>query len=181
MADFNSALAKTLNLEGGYSNNPYDTGGKTMYGITEATARAYGYQGEMRNLSLEFAKDVYRRGYWSSIRLDEVSSQLLAENLFDCGVNCGTKTAIRFLQRALNVLNKRATKWSDIEINGEMNDSTIQCLVAALKSKSMETSLIKLFNVLRGEYYVRIAEKREANEEFMLGWILHRLHIEVRK
>jgi hypothetical protein len=32
---FNSIIPITLKLEGGYSNNKYDRGGKTKYGITQ--------------------------------------------------------------------------------------------------------------------------------------------------
>ncbi|OCO16336.1 hypothetical protein AN684_0205915 [Klebsiella pneumoniae subsp. pneumoniae] len=34
-----------LGKEGGYVNNPNDKGGPTRWGITQTTARAYGYKG----------------------------------------------------------------------------------------------------------------------------------------
>lgn len=181
MAEFDKSLRKTLNLEGDYADHPLDPGGKTRFGITEATARAYGYTGEMCSLPLDLAKDIYRKGYWDSARLTEVPSQLLADNIFDCGVNCGVMTSVKFLQRALNVMNGRQKKWEDIEVSGVLDTVTLKVLKKALSTKAMETALVKLFNVLRGEYYIRIAERREANEVFMLGWVLHRLQVEVRE
>jgi lysozyme family protein len=56
--DINAAIADLIAREGGYSNNPNDAGGETCFGITEAVARAYGYTGEMVDLSVEFATDV---------------------------------------------------------------------------------------------------------------------------
>jgi len=78
LADFEKAVAKTLSLEGGYVNDPADPGGPTKYGITEATARAHGYIGDMRDLPLDLAKKIYKESYWDVARLDEVDSQLIA-------------------------------------------------------------------------------------------------------
>ena len=50
-------------LEGGYSDNPADPGGKTNHGVTEQVARANGYQGDMKALPKGFAEQVYRRDY----------------------------------------------------------------------------------------------------------------------
>ena len=41
-------------LEGGYSDNPADPGGKTNHGVTEQVARANGYQGDMKALPKGF-------------------------------------------------------------------------------------------------------------------------------
>lgn len=35
--------------EGGYVDHPSDKGGPTRWGITQTTARAHGYTGDMRN------------------------------------------------------------------------------------------------------------------------------------
>lgn len=48
---FNTILGK----EGGYVDHPNDKGGPTNWGITQATARAHGYTGDMRNLTREQA------------------------------------------------------------------------------------------------------------------------------
>ena len=181
MADFEKAITKTLKLEGGYANNKYDTGGKTMYGITEAVARGWGYKGEMKDLPLYIAKNIYKVGYWDANRLSDVPNQLLAENIFDAGVNCGIGMAGLFLQRALNLLNRRGTLWPDIAVDGKIGSGTIGALKKALTVPGLETGIIKLYNILRGAYYVQIAEKRVENEEFMLGWILHRVMLEVDK
>lgn len=45
MSNFKKAFEKTIIFEGGYSDHPYDPGGKTKYGITESTARSHGYKG----------------------------------------------------------------------------------------------------------------------------------------
>lgn len=47
----NPIIDGIIALEGGYVFNPKDKGGATHWGITEATARAHGYAGDMRDLT----------------------------------------------------------------------------------------------------------------------------------
>lgn len=49
-------LEELIKREGGYVNNPADRGGATKYGITQAVARENGWNGNMKDLPLEFAK-----------------------------------------------------------------------------------------------------------------------------
>lgn len=46
----NPIIDGIIALEGGYVFNPKDKGGATHWGITEATARAHGYAGDMRDV-----------------------------------------------------------------------------------------------------------------------------------
>ncbi|MFX4427878.1 glycosyl hydrolase 108 family protein, partial [Acinetobacter baumannii] len=80
-----------IKREGGYVNDPLDSGQATKFGITQAVARSYGYQGEMTDLSLEIAREIYKKQYWLEPRFDQVNliSPTTAEELFDTGVNCG--------------------------------------------------------------------------------------------
>lgn len=45
-------FAAILSREGGYVDHPDDRGGPTHWGITLTTARANGYMGDMRNLTV---------------------------------------------------------------------------------------------------------------------------------
>ena len=100
--DFNRAFDLLITHEGGFSNHPDDPGGATMYGITEVVARAEGYTGPMRELTLDFAKQVYRKRYWDACRCDQMSD-VLRYPLFDAAVNSGPGQAIKWLQAAVGV------------------------------------------------------------------------------
>ena len=41
---------RLIGREGAYSNHPSDRGGETMWGMTIAVARRYGYRGAMRDM-----------------------------------------------------------------------------------------------------------------------------------
>ena len=100
--DFQTAFDLLITHEGGFSNHPDDPGGATMYGITEAVARENGYTGAMRDLTLDFAKSIYRKKYWDACRCDQMPDQLRYP-LFDGAVNSGPGQSIKWLQVALGV------------------------------------------------------------------------------
>ena len=97
---FDKAFEHTIGKEGGYSNHPSDRGGETMWGITIAVARDYGYAGNMKELPIETAKEIYRKRYWDKANLTEISkmSEPLASKLFDISVNMGVARAGIFFQ-----------------------------------------------------------------------------------
>ena len=100
--NFETAFDLLITHEGGFSNHPDDPGGATMYGITEVVARAEGYTGPMRELTLDFAKQVYRKRYWDACRCDQMPD-VLRYPLFDAAVNSGPGQAIKWLQSAVGV------------------------------------------------------------------------------
>lgn len=100
--NFETAFDLLITHEGGFSNHPDDPGGSTMYGVTEVVARAEGYTGPMRELTLDFAKSVYRKRYWDACRCDQMPDALRYP-LFDAAVNSGPAQAIKWLQSAVGV------------------------------------------------------------------------------
>jgi len=64
MNRFEKIFDYLLMVEGGYSNDKYDAGGETKYGITEEDARKYGYTGHMRDMPLSIARDIYDKKYY---------------------------------------------------------------------------------------------------------------------
>jgi len=178
MAEFEPAFNKTLNLEGGYSDNTRDSGGKTRYGITEAVARENGYIGEMQDLPLEVAKRIYLKRYWFPLRLTEVSYQPLADELFDSAVNCGVETAAKWLQVCMNALNAEGTRWPDVGEDGQVGPVTMNALKSLLSlPEKFSKGLVKLLNCLQGAYYVQVVRKTPCKEIFMLGWLSNRVQL----
>jgi lysozyme family protein len=165
-------------VEGGYVDDPDDSGGETNYGITVATARGYGYQGDMIDLPRSIAFDIYAEIYWDSLRGDDLAnvSEAVAAEVVDTGVNCGTPAAGKFLQRALNVLNDREALYADIEVDGHVGGKTVAALQAYVHARS-ERAMMKALNCLQGAFYIELAERREKDERFLYGWLTHRVEI----
>ena len=97
--NFDSAFTALLGNEGGYSNNPVDPGGETMYGITKRVALKHGYTGDMRALPLELAKSIAKAEYWDPIKGDQLPAPLDFQ-VFDAAYNSGAARASEWLQKA---------------------------------------------------------------------------------
>lgn len=96
---FDEAFEKLIGHEGGYVDHPSDPGGRTNHGVTERVARAHGYQGDMRDLPLETAKEIARAAYWDVVRADELP-EAVRFDVFDAAYNSGPGQAAKWLQRA---------------------------------------------------------------------------------
>lgn len=169
-----------IDREGGFVDNPADKGGPACFGITEAVARANGYAGPMDKLPRDTAVAIYKGLYWLRPRLDEVTkrSVQLAAELFDTGVNMGPAVAVTFLQRALTALNRNGKDYPDLTPDGRVGPTTLGALDAFLKVRgqdSGETVLLRALEALQGERYLRLAERRPANEAFLYGWLANRI------
>jgi hypothetical protein len=183
-----------IEREGGYVANPADKGGPTRFGITEAVARAQGYRGAMRALPREEAAAIYKRLYWFRPRLNEVAARSgrIAGELFDTGVNMGPAVAVTFLQRALTALNRNGKDYPDLVPDGRIGPQTLAALDSFLDLRGSsspvgadegdqqdatggETVLLRAIEALQGERYLRLAERRPANEAFLYGWLANRI------
>ena len=178
---FDGLIGPLLAVEGGYTNDPSDAGGETNWGVTAAVARANGYLGAMRDLTRLGAAAIYRSKYWAGPHLDQVAalSLRIAAELFDTGVNMGEVTAGRFLQRALNVLNREGKDYPDLGVDGSIGPGTLSALVAFLKLRGQpgEVVMLRALNCLQGARYVELAEGRAADEEFEFGWLANRVGV----
>ena len=90
MVNVNKLVPKIKKWEGGYANNPYDTGGCTMMGITIATFRKYYGStktcADLKKITEQQWTHILKTGYWDKMQADLIQSQSVA-NL--CVVNDG--------------------------------------------------------------------------------------------
>jgi lysozyme family protein len=153
MADFDPAVAKTLIREGGarFTDNPDDHGGATKYGISQ---RAYPNV-DIRNLSEDQAKAIYKRDYWDRVAGDALKSQAVAENIFDTAVNMGPTTATKLVQMTL-----------DLDVDGKFGAGTTKAVNA-----TDETEFLAEFTLAKVARYAAICNKDRSQSKFLLGWL----------
>ena len=177
--DVDGLIDELIAREGGYVTNPADKGGPTRFGITQATARAQGYAGDMARLPRAEAAAIYRRLYWLKPGLDRIAALApkIAAELFDSGANMGPVVAVGFLRRALNALNRGASDYPDVPATGIVDDALVAALKGFLARRGAggETVLLKALDALQGARYVALAEARPADEAFLYGWLANRL------
>lgn len=131
-----------IHREGGYVNHPQDPGGETKYGISK---RAYP-ELDIKNLSIERARDIYARDYYFRFSLDRLDNSTTAEWVLDWVVNSGTG-AIRSIQRELG-----------LEADGVVGNETVKALNGLKDPKEVLRWRLKFFCKL-------------AKHPFLVGWI----------
>lgn len=193
MAIFQTAYQITGRIEGGWCNVVGDSGGETYRGIARNyhpgwmgwvivdREKAKGMDGLDSRLAAdkpleELITSFYKNLYWDVYCLDNCDSQLLANEIYDSGVNIGTKTVAQWVQRALNALNNDlATSgglWEEITVDGKVNLKVMEILNKSLKVHArMESRLYKILDGFQRVHYVQICESKKIREKFLSGWL----------
>lgn len=94
---FDKAVEFVLKYEGGYIYHPADPGGETNFGISK---RAYP-QLDIKNLTAEHAKNIYRYDYWQKAGCEKLDWPL-SLIVFDTAVNMGLARAAEFKAKTNN-------------------------------------------------------------------------------
>jgi len=164
MAKFEIAIPHTLVWEGGYVNHPADPGGETNRGITDRLdGRVDGLVDldgdgdgdvDIKGLTEEEAKQVYKRRFWDKMQGDKIESQHIANIMFDGFVNCGS-WGIKLMQRVLQ-----------LEEDGIVGPKTLAAI-----NNADEVTLYASYKQKRIEYYQNLAEKKPVLKVFLKGWM----------
>lgn len=145
--------------EGNFANNPYDGGGCTMKGITLSTYREYYGQhkncNDLKHITDEEWLYIFKDGYWDKCKGDEIDSQLVANIIIDWAWMSGVVTAIKKVQRLLNV-----------EIDGIVGRETIN----AINNCNEDILFNDIYNE-RVRFYTNIVEKKPSQKIFLNGWL----------
>ncbi len=146
--DWDKAITFVLEMEGGYTLDPNDPGGETKYGISK---KAYPSL-DIKNLTVDQAKDIYKRDYWEACQCDQLPSAF-AISVFDTAVNQGVGKAQRLLQIAL-----------DVDVDGVIGAKTIS---AAFR---IDTHGIKRFLAARLSDYAKTMSDNPKLLVFAMNW-----------
>ena len=147
MSSFDEAFVALIGNEGKYVDNPADPGGATMWGVTERSARAWGYAGDMRDLPLATAQAIAKKEYWDVYQCDQFDPRI-GFQVFDAAYNGGHPA--QWLQAAAGVT-----------VDGDIGAITI----AAIR-QSDPLKIVILFNASRIAYYTSLGTW----ESFGKGW-----------
>lgn len=143
---FTKCFDRVIGHEGNYVNHPKDPGGETKFGITK---RTYPHL-NIKSLTVEDARDIYRRDFWNKCRCNELPVGL-AFLVFDASINHGAKQSVKFLQRAV----------------GSTDDGLIGPKTIAAAGKVNSLSAIDEFCAQRALFYTDLSTFKT----FGKGWI----------
>jgi len=186
MADFSQAYELTAAHEGGYVKDPVDRGGETYRGISrvhhpdwegwrriDARRRRPGFPGNLASdRALQDAVlTFYKRAYWDRFLGDELPDQAVASELYDTAVNMGVRGGVRFLQAALNLLNRNQRDYADLIVDGWFGSKSLATLKKLLRKDRGSGPLVKMMNLQQGARYLEIMQRDPSQERFARGWI----------
>ena len=160
MERFERIFDYLLRVEGGYSDDKNDKGGKTKYGITEEEARDFGYKGNMQDLTKDFAKNIYLKKYYLGNKLDKVVDDKVALSICDWAVNSG-RNGTKNVQIAVNQLTN-----ANLDVDGIIGNKTLEALNAVDPEKFLE-----IYHILQRIYYRSKVVADKTQERFLTGWL----------
>jgi len=186
MANFKEAQEKTMEFEGGYVNDSADRGGETYRGISRKNwPRWDGWSivdkvkrenpktfkkvlnSMMKDEALNaLVEDFYKEHFWDVFRGDYITSQKLANVIYDCAVNSGITRPIKWLQASLNdIVN------SKLSVDGKYGNNTHNIVLMALQTPENEVLLVKDINRQRRNFYNDIVRRNPSQKKFLKGWL----------
>ena len=179
--DFESILKETLLNEGGYSFDPSDNGGETLFGISrvknpgwagwkevDTIVRNKGWDKHNKanwSLIADACKgitsvfDFYRINFWNTIKGSEIGSYAVAKTIFDFGVNAGVPTSVKCVQRVLGIV-----------VDGDFGPKSL----AALNNYILTQPAFNFhrdFLLRKAQRYLKIVIKSDDDSKYLFGWI----------
>lgn len=145
--NFNKYIRTIIKNEGGYINDPDDTGGETNFGISK---RAYPRL-NIKKLKLREAIEIYYKDYWVKANCNELPEFLQLIH-FDTAVNSGISRANKILQKAIG----------NISVDGVIGEITL--------SGSIHITLTD-YALARCLFYAKIVRNKKSQGKFIVGWI----------
>lgn len=144
----------------GFTNDPNDTGGATMVGVTIGTYRSYcRYKGakvpsvqDLKNMPYKVWRDVVYTMYWNKWKADTINDQSVANMAVDWVWHSGAAT-IKKVQSLLGVT-----------ADGIVGPKTVAALNA---DKDIRT---KIYNA-RKAYFEAIVKKNPSQKKWLKGWM----------
>ena len=139
--NFRKCVDVVLRHEGGFSDHPHDPGGATNLGITLNTLKEWRGDNsltadDVRNLTVDEAREIYRTRYWNVLRCDDLPAGVDLV-VFDFGVNAGPSRSAKVLQKVVGA-----------EADGSVGPATL----AATKAQSSR-DVVTQMSQLRLEFY----------------------------
>ena len=157
LISFDEIIDITLHHEGGYVHDPKDLGGETNFGI----AKRFYPDVDIKNLTEDEAKEIYKRDYWVRNRVEELPENL-RHIFFDMCVNQGRGRAVKILQQAANA------KGAGLKVDGGMGPKTIAAM------DGVELQRVRAYRV---KYYADLVTRKPDLEKFYFGWFRSALEV----
>ena len=144
-------ITALLEVEGGYVDDPLDSGGETNFGISKRQFPNL----DIKGLTEAKARGIYERTYFYGPGYDKLPTYL-QPIMFDYGVNSGPMIATKALQRVVRVKE-----------DGVLGPKTL----AAVEAYPEPERLVKKVAIERLTMLMRLVGRRPKDVRFARGWV----------
>lgn len=158
MADYTQLVPIIKKWEGGFVNDPDDSGGATNKGVTLSTFRSfYGSNktvDDLKKLTDQQWLYIFLTGYWNKCMASQINNQSIANIIVDWAWGSGPATAIKKVQALVGT-----------DVDGIAGPKTI----AAINKKDPK----RLFNAIKSariEFVENLVKLRPKDAKFLKGW-----------
>ena len=151
--EFNKCIEIVLKFEGGLSDHVEDRGGLTKYGISQ---KAYP-EIDIKNLTLEKAKEIYYKDYWLKIGCHRIQWPLNLL-LLDFGIHSGIGRSYNLIMTLQEQLN--------VKVDGKLGPKT-----AAIIMLSNTKNLSRFMLRDRLNFLCTIVQRSPEQAKFLKGWM----------
>lgn len=172
----NELLIKmVLKHEGGWVNDPADTGKATYQGISSKYHPMWeGWEILKRYEPLKYNEivddpelekcviDVYTADYYNPMKIDKVDNLMLSAHMFCHCVNAGCSAAVKLLQKSINKVYG-----INMLVDGRVGPKTLEYANKVDKINN----LIKEYIKQRKDFYNNIVKRNPSQKKFLKGWI----------
>ena len=159
--NWNKSFDLVIVNEGGYVDNKLDPGGATNWGCTQAVWEGYiGHKvsvDDMKALTKEDVKPLYKKRYWDAIHGDAIPSGL-DYCIFDCAINSGVGRAAKFIQEIVGVFADGAIGNNTVSAITQLNPITAINEFCDKRQAFLES--LKTFPVFGKGWSKRVSEVR---------------------
>lgn len=159
--NLDEALDHLLAEEGGWSDNPNDRGGKTMWGVTQATYSSYRKKigkpsQSVRLITKGECRALYTTEYWEASGCHKLPWPI-SYLVFDAAVNSGPSRGVKWMQAGLG-----------LKPDGQVGQQTISAATTAVQEGD-STKILAIVDA-RVEFLARLVQGTPSQATFLLGW-----------
>lgn len=165
MNRYHSIIERVVENEGGYVDDPYDTGGATKYGISLRFYRdsidREAAESDIQTLTKEEAIDIYHIHWWNKYGYGYINDDELSYKIMDISINIGPSRAHKLAQKSYNNISE-----DKLSIDGILGAKSY----AAINSK-YSNIFLEAFRSECVEFYIGRCEDKHHKIKWLQGWI----------